>query len=213
MASPSHHRTVVTGFGTAFLTLALALSLPAPAVADGTTDAPVTVDDQVRVVGTATEVVAVLDNDSDPDGDDLALCRFTVPDDVPVFVDRVDDVLYISPHANVSGTYEITYYACDFDHLTPGTLTVEVIEMPHVRARKLARPGRVRFENPGPRPVVVLYGDRREERPDGRVRLKAGATAKVSVTRKRLYYVAFVLRTGAFAGEGVVKHIKRPRAS
>ena len=191
----------------------ITLSLMAPAVADEVSDAPVTVDDQVTIGGTTTEVVDVLDNDSDPNGDDLALCRFTVADDVPVFVDLVDDMLYISPYANTSGTYEVTYYACDFDYLTPGTLTVEVVKVPLVRAKKLARPGRVRFKNPGPKPVVVLYGDRNEQRPDGRVRVAPGQAEKVTVMRKRIDWVAFVRRTGAYAGKGVLTHVKLPRST
>ncbi|WP_323792399.1 Ig-like domain-containing protein [Nocardioides sp.] len=203
--------TLVAGLAAAGTALSLALSLMAPAAADEAAGAPVTVDDQVTVNGTSTEVVDVLANDSDPNDDVLALCRFTVPDDAAVFVERVDDMLYISPYSNESGTYEITYYACDFDYLTPGTLTIEVVKTPLVRAKKLARPGRVHFKNPGPKRVVVLYGNRKEPRPDGRVRIAPGAAEKVTVMRKRIYWVAFVPRTGAYAGEGVVTHIKVPR--
>lgn len=52
------------------------------------------------------------------------------------------------------GTYEITYYACDRQYLTPATVTVTVTKSQKLTARKLTgRPGVVRSTNPGPQPA------------------------------------------------------------
>lgn len=193
--------------------LSLALLIPTPAIARDLDGAPVTTDDTIEIDGFSTNLADVLANDTDPDADKLAICRVTVPKKVPIYVDNVDDVLYVSSFENVTASYDVTYYACDFEHLTAGTLTVNVTKVPEVRAKKLKRPGRLKFTNPGTKKVVVLYGSRRELNPDGRVRIAGGDSAKVTVTRKKIYFVAFVRRTGSLAGEGTIKHIDLPKRS
>lgn len=181
------------------------------ATADEATDAPETVNDTLAIDGGGFGRVDVLKNDTDPNGDELAVCRVDVPDDVPLFVDNLDGLLYIGAARNRSATYEITYYACDFDYLTPATVTVTVTRIPPVEASKIAgHPGRVKFTNSGEKKIVVLYGSRREPRPDGRVALPAHTSAAISTKRTSLFYLGFVPSTGTFAGQGTVRNIAQP---
>ncbi len=202
-------------WGSALVAAALSLTLAAPTAANArdTDGMPVTVDDTLDLDGSSGGVAEVLANDTDPDGDELAICRVTVPEDIPLYVDAVEDVVYVQSLENTTATYEITYYACDFEHLTAGTLTINVSQVPEVRAKKLQRPGRLKFTNPGEKRVVVLYGNRNEDRPDGRVGIAPKSSAKVTVFRKRIYYIAFVRRTGSLVGEGFIKNIKLPKTS
>jgi hypothetical protein len=196
--------------------LVAALLGAVPAQADEATDAPVTAEDRVSVPGTAYRLVDVLANDSDPNGDELAVCRVQVPDGAPLQVDVLSvgegNHLLVTPLDNRSGTYTFTYWACDFDYLTPATVTVTVKAVPQVTGTVVAgRPGRVRFRNPGTRPAVVVYGAVRREQPDGEVRLPAGSTTVVRTTRRALFFSAYVPRTSEPVGNGYVRPIPQPR--
>jgi hypothetical protein len=70
-------------------------------------------------------VVDVTANDSDPDGDQLEVCRVgPFPRKVGALVQ--DGELIVLPSRRAHGTYTLTYYACDQSYLTVGTLTVKV---------------------------------------------------------------------------------------
>lgn len=184
----------------------------APAHADEATDAPVTADDVANIDAGSYGYFSVLENDSDPNGDELAICRVEVPDDVPLFAEFQGDALAIGSASDKGGTYEITYYACDHDYLTPATITVHVTKVKPVKAAKVSgHPGRVKFTNPGDKKVVILYGSPREENPDGRVGVAAGESKTISTKRTNLFYVAYVARTGSIAGYGTVKGIKQSK--
>jgi hypothetical protein len=198
---------------------------PAGAHADEASDAPVTVDDRVKVRGTSFAIADVLANDTDPNGDELRICRVDVPRNVPLGVEIVrggismpgrevetaGDVLGVIPMRNRSGTYRITYYACDTRYLTPATLTVTVKAEPEVTARTVAgKPGRVRFTNPTNRSVMVLYGGPRQDEPDGRFRLAPRTGKTISVDRRRILFIAVAPRTGEPMGFGIVRGIRQP---
>ncbi|CAN5369115.1 hypothetical protein BH11ACT8_BH11ACT8_31940 [soil metagenome] len=209
---PARRGSTRTLLATAAL-VAGVLATPA-AYADEATDAPITHNDTVRIDGGAGSVANVLRNDTDPNGDDLAICRVSVPDSAPLYADIFDNQLYVSSARNRTGTYEITYYACDFDYLTPGTLTVKVTKVPPVQATKIAgHPGRVKFRNPGTKKVVVLYGNRHEDAPDGQVGVVAHGSRAISTPRRNLFYIAYIRSTGSFAGQGFVRGITQRRHS
>ena len=196
--------------------LVAALLGAVPAQADEATDAPVTADDRVTVPGTTYRLVDVLANDRDPNGDELAVCRVQVPAEVPLHVEMLgEDVgnrLLVQPLDNRSGTYSLTYWACDFDYLTPATVTVTVKAVPQVTGTVVAgRPGRVRFRNPGARPAVVVNGAVRREQPDGEVRVAARSATVVRTTRRALFFTAYVPRTSEPVGSGYVRPIPQPR--
>lgn len=203
--------------------LAGLLTAPIAAVptasADEATDAPVTGADTVTLRGGSSRLVDVLRNDSDPNGDDLRICRLDVPDGVPInnppdsvalFFSWDDDDarqrLFVLSTDFRPGTYELTYYACDRDYLTPGTLTVTVERTRPVRARKVA-PHVVRFVNPDDRRVRVSVSDR--EVPGPSFGLAPGEARRVRVEGPSLFWYARGPR-GGDAGQGLVRGLGRP---
>lgn len=205
--------------GAAALTLGLlatGLAQPTPAIA-APVDAPVTQDDRVTMYAGGEASVDLLANDSDPQGADLAVCRIGPESyrnlDVLTFSDgRSTNVSVITSPRMPSGTYELTYYACNYERLTPGTLTVTVKRPKAVQASRVVdRPGRVRFKNPNERRVVVLWGSRSEERPDGRISIPAHEARIVQVQRTQVFWIAFLPTVGAVAGSGIVRGIELPR--
>lgn len=118
--------------------------------------------------------------------------------------------LVVMSWANRAGTYQLTYWACDAEHLTPATVTVTVTESPEVIVRKVDRPGRLRFTNPRSTGVVVIYGGVRSDQPDGRVRLAPGTRTTQRVEHRAVRWVAFSSRTGEPLSEGIVRGIRLP---
>lgn len=207
--------TLLTGLLTGLLSVPLA-AVPT-ASADEAADAPVTGADTVTLRGGASRLVDVLRNDSDPNGDDLRICRLDVPDGVPLN-DPTDGVallfysdedarqrLFVLSTDYRPGTYEVTYYACDRDYLTPGTLTVTVERTKPVRVRKVA-PHVVRFVNPDDRRVRVSVSARE---PGPTFGLAPGQARRVRVEGPSLFWYARSPR-GGDAGQGRVRGLDRP---
>ena len=176
---------------------------------------PVTHDDRVSLWAGGVIEVDVLANDTDPQGVELAVCRlgkekFRNLD----LIELGDTVGVITSPRLKAGTYAVTYYACNFDHLTPGTLTITVKKPEPVTVTKVAdRPGTLRFKNPNKQRVVVLWGSREERRPDGRIALAGHAAGMVTVERTDVFWIAFLPRVGATAGMGTVHGVVLPRVS
>lgn len=118
--------------------------LPSPVVA-ATGAPPVTQPDVVQARADEPSVLEVLDNDSDPDGDVLAVCR--VADAPPgLEAELYEGQLFVYPSR--PGTYSFTYYACDNSYLTAGTVTVRVAKpRPVVDVVPTRRPGTYRIIN------------------------------------------------------------------
>lgn len=110
------------------------------------------------------------------------------------------------------GTYTLTYYACDFDHLTPGTLTVVVKKAPRIKlsVTRTKRPGHLRVVNRNGFPVQFMWGSIDEKKPDGRVRF-TGSTV-VDVRRRSLIWFAFARRS-PFPKVGIVRGIALPKGT
>ena len=126
-----------------------ALAAGAPVAYGATGSAPVTASDTVEVhagEGTAVDLTA---NDTDPDGDELAVCRLgsDVPRKLEVSIEQGHLVVWATRAAK--GKYTFTYYACDTSYLTPGQVTVKV--GPPVPTLELvplgAPPGKLRIVN------------------------------------------------------------------
>ncbi|MCW2768217.1 MAG: hypothetical protein JWO11_4176, partial [Nocardioides sp.] len=117
---PPLRRVCTALLATALLTtLGTALAQPASAAA------PVTVDDHVSLYAGEARQISVLKNDSDADGDQLAVCRVAEPgehDDY--YVEAMGDSLFVFTNPRTTGDITITYYACDYETLVPGTLTI-----------------------------------------------------------------------------------------
>jgi hypothetical protein len=189
------------------LTLALVAGTGGPAAAAGSP--PVTTPDHVKVVaGDVAEVVPTA-NDTDPDGDALTTCRFgAVPEGV--WAELMGDVVLLG--AETPGVYTIDYYACDFESLTKGTITLEVLtrSVPDVRVRKLRRPGRLAVVNRSTYGVLFQWGSLTAKRPDGSRWLRPGRRVEISVRRTSIIWVAYNERRQAF-DFGAVRRIRLPR--
>ena len=151
--------------------------------------------------------VSALANDSDPDGDDLAVCRIGTErypgkgvniEFLPV--EGGDGkglvLLFAKPNAK-PGTYTFTYYACDFETLVPGTITLTVARPPKITAKAVpGQPGRIKVTNPADFRIRFLYGDFREEDADGNVKIVRNSSVVINVERTRIDWVAAVRDRG-----------------
>lgn len=222
---------VATTVGLGAFVPATADDSPAPVAVD---DA-VTTQARGSELGGVT-FIDVLANDSAADGEVLEICRVRAPRrglavaevaadgtfsiQTPtsgvgvggsgVAEEGAREQLAVLPWANRAGTYELTYWACDTEHLTPATVTVTVEKSPVVTVRKGERPGRLRFVNPATTRAVVLYGGLRQQRPDSQVRLAPGERQTRRVEHRAIRWVAYSPRTGELMGRGVVRGIRLP---
>ena len=104
-----------------------ALLLTAPAAHAATGSPPVTHPDTVTIHAGDGALIDPADNDSDPDGDSLQVCR--LGPDVPRALSQSfvqGGGLVVSANRRARGTYTLTYYVCDSSYLTAGTITVHV---------------------------------------------------------------------------------------
>ncbi|NPC96456.1 Ig-like domain-containing protein [Nocardioides sp. zg-DK7169] len=177
------HQSVRSVSRAAVGVLAAATMLPfmsSPAHAEPN-NAPVAGDDAVTVYATGMKYLDLLANDTDPDGDELAVCRIdrsparqvlfaaqgslsslSVADLLGLDEDELDELgplaepgfALVATGPKARGTHRFTYYACDRTVLTPATVTVTVLPAPKVTVRKVAgKPGRLRVTNPSTLPM------------------------------------------------------------
>ena len=155
----------------------------APAYA-ATGSPPVTAPNTVRLNAGEGIVLDVTANDTDPDGDELAVCR--VGDDVPRKLEAIIDEgqLLVMPKARARGTYTFTYYACDSSYLTPGQVTVKVgPPRPTLEMIPLgAIPGRVRIVNHYEHQTFhCTWDDGSDGKVDGRATVRPGKTVVITL--------------------------------
>lgn len=150
---------------------------------------PVTVPDRVTVKALQGVSIDPLVNDSDPDGDDLTICRLgPVPDGLSAF--NLDDEIMVQPQRG--GTFTLDYYACDFEYLTKGTITVVATPATvlRVQVRKTHKPGRLRVVNHSSVKVSFAWGSVKEDRADGSRWLRPGQHTVFTVRRPSIVWVA-----------------------
>ncbi len=206
----SPRRTLGTLLAVAVGGLGLAVSLtvvPAQAV---TGSPPVTTPDSVSVFQGGFAEVQPVNNDHDPDNEQLAVCRLGTEHYRGLQVIFVDnDVAILAKQRAKPGTYTFTYYACDFSYLTPGTITVTVEAVPKITVKKVARePGHLRVTNPSDYKVRFLYGSFKEDRPDGTLLLPRDSSVVITVHRTRIDWVASDRKGMLFFVSGHVNNIK-----
>jgi hypothetical protein len=213
-------RSQVLGLLAALLAAFAVIVPAAPAQADP----PVVVDDAAELYPGNVTDVSVLENDTDPDGDELAVCR--VGDEryrgKGVSLEFLPSegvsgeglvLLFTKPNAK-PGTYTFTYYACDFQTLVPGTITLTVVRPPKITAVALpSQPGKIRVTNPADFKIQFLYGDFSEEDPDGIVRIVKNSSVVLTVKRARIDWVAYSARRFEYLRTGHVKGIKLHRGT
>jgi hypothetical protein len=201
-------------------TAVLALLTPAVAVlatgAPASAAAPVTSPDEVSMYAGNGAEIDVLANDSDADGtEDLAVCRIA-PESykkLDLLYDGSSVLFPVSSTKAKPGTYTFTYYACDFETLVPGTLTVTIVPEPEIRAKALpGQPGKIKVTNPADFKIRYLYGSFREEEPDGTVKIPKHSSVILTVRRTRIDWIALTLQ-GDYLREGHVKGIELRRGT
>jgi hypothetical protein len=179
----------------AFLVTAQVASLSMLVAAPASAAPPVAVDDQVTIYDGGIEYVDVLANDSDPDGDDLTICRIgEVSDPAPSIVGIDEGYLVVGLFGEVPGVVTITYYACDLETMVPATLTLTVKPVDSPRLTKTDRPGVLRVTNPNDHATRFSWGVEnrgRFEHVDGRVAIPAHDSVFVRVHHHRIYWEAF----------------------
>jgi hypothetical protein len=181
-----------------------------PAAHAVTGSPPITTPDAVTVFQGGFADVQPVNNDHDPDNDQLALCRLGTEHYrgmQAVFIEN-DWSVFVRPSVK-PGTYTFTYYACDFSYLTPGTITVTVEALPKITVKKIAsKPGHLRVTNPSDFKVRFLYGSFDQDRPDGRLLLDRDSSIVITVHRTRIDWIATDRKGLLFFVTGHVDGIK-----
>jgi hypothetical protein len=193
---------------TAVAVVALGLVAPAAAEAAPTGSPPVTAPDgPVVLYPGQLRTVDVLANDTDPDGDELAVCRLGKERQRELVLSLFSDSLDVMVDTGARpGTYAFTYYACDLAFLTPGTVTVEVRALPRVDVTQVrGRPGVVRVRSRADFPVRFLYGSFDQQGPDGVLRVPARSSRTVRLTRRVVDWMVFDRRGELFVASGTIR--------
>lgn len=191
------------------LVSALAVTLAAPAEAAP----PVVVDDELTIYANTIHFPDLLANDTDPDGDDLKVCRLQEVLEPPVlFVDLLG-MPVVGAESGTSGVFEFTYYACDYETLVPGTLTVTVKPSPKMAltlTKLKKRPGKLRITNKGGFGVDFAWGHANRAVPDGTIRLGKKSSKVITVRRTAITWYAFNEDNGA-EKSGYLRGITLPK--
>jgi hypothetical protein len=175
---------------TALLTgLVTAVGVSGAAYAAGSP--PVTHPDSVTLRAGEGTMIDVADNDGDPDGDALQVCR--IGPDLPKALSESgveNGDLWVMASRRAKGTYTFTYYVCDDTYLTAGTVTVHVrppaptLEVVPVGD---APPGRLRIVNTyKQRTFRCEWGPLDAERTDGRTVVRPLSRVVITVHEANL---------------------------
>ncbi len=158
----------VGGFGLAVTSAAV------PAAHAVTGSPPVTTPDAVSVFQGGFAELQPVNNDHDPDNDQLAICRLGTEHYrgmQAIFIEN--DWAVFAKRKAKPGIYTFTYYACDFSYLTAGTITVTVEaraedQGPEDRHQARTPPGHQSGRRQDPVPLRVVRGGQAGRQPDHR---------------------------------------------
>ena len=175
-------------------------------VTDPTTVAPpITQGDEVTWWSGSIGRVHVLSNDSDPQGQGLDVCRVDRSGRAVSGWTQLDNTGFtVESNHYASGTYAITYYACNDARLTPGTVTVHLRRAKPVQVSDHG--GTLRIANPnGERVRVGLtrltdYGPLRQLT----IKVPAHGVRHVSVAWHHVQWYASIGHRGGHAGDGTL---------
>jgi hypothetical protein len=163
-----------------------------PAAQAVTGSPPVTTPDLGTVFQGGVAELQPVNNDHDPDNDQLAICRLGTERYQgleALFVEN-DWAVFAKPKVK-PGIYTFTYYACDFSYLTPGTITITVEAVPKIKVQKIAsNPGHLRVTNPSDFKIRFLWGSFKEDKPDGTVIVGKDSSLVIAIHRTRIDWVA-----------------------
>lgn len=187
---------------------ALAVTVAAPAHAEP----PVVGDDTLTMYANTLVLPDLLANDTDADGDELKVCRIQEVFEPPVAFFDLLGLQIVLADVGTEGTYEFTYYACDFETLVPGKLTVTVKPSPKaaLAVKKTKKPGKVRVVNRSNFPLDFAWGSAANENSDGEVRVGKKKSRLVTVRRTAITWMAYNSDNGS-ERTGFLRGIKLPK--
>lgn len=186
-----------------------ALSLAAPANAAP----PVVVNDTVTMYENTVALPDLLANDSDADGDELKVCRMKEVLTGKVMFGDLFGMPVLIADAKSAGTYTFDYWACDFETLVPGKITVVVKPSPklNISVTKLKnRPGKLKVVNKNNFFVDFAWGHAEKENADKEIRIGKKKTRIISVRRKAVTWLAYNGNNGS-QKLGYIRGIKLPK--
>lgn len=103
------------------------------------TGIPIAFDDTLRVVNGESTVIDVLENDRDPDGDELTITRVTAPQYGRVELVGEGNIQY-SSSAEADGDLDsFEYLVSDGTHTVKGRVTIQMTPVPHRTEAKWTR--------------------------------------------------------------------------
>lgn len=170
---------------------------------------PTPADDRVEVYPAGQSRIDLLANDTDPEGDELVVCRIgPLPRGIALWNENYDlpgdDTLHpAGPEITVAAergtrkrTVRITYYVCDFEHVVPATLEVSIVPRPNIGVRRVpGKPGVLRVSNPTQTRMQFLVGGRRSD--DDVALLKRKALPAESTISVRVHYRSILWMAGS----------------
>jgi hypothetical protein len=203
--------------------LATSLLAPTALAAEVDPEAPVVVDDAVSLWPQEGTIVDVLANDTDPHGDDLAICRLPVVDVLNGRMPKiwVEDAtrlglgevgsLLVGALTRKPGDYVVDYYTCNHTRLTPAKLTVTVRATEPVDVRTTDRPGRIEVTNHNVAPIRFITDSPRNPCASTRLgKVPAGGTRTFRVHTRSVAWGAMI-GNGGIADHGRVRGIELTR--
>lgn len=178
--------------------------------------APAPADDGYTVLAGGTYTLDPLANDETTPFSigPLRLCGVVGLDRQKLHAQIVGDRLAVELVRGFSGRTRITYAACQGDERATATVTLQVVRLADVRARKVkGSKGRVVFANPNTVGLTVSWGSSTSGRPDARRVVPAQGRIVVSTKRSSLYWVAYAVHEGAVVttGDGELRRLQRRR--
>jgi hypothetical protein len=183
--------------------LATAASIAPASALEVDPQAPVVVDDALTMWPGEYAWIDVLANDTDPAGDDLALCRLPPrvgPRDISVTVwetqatswPSTPGTLTVATSGRATGTHVVEYYVCNHSRLTLAHLTVTIRPVQPVDVSPADVPDRILVTNHNDQRVFFIASDPSGCNDDVRAGIAPGATRSFKVRHHRLRWIAMI---------------------
>lgn len=166
--------------------------------------APEPSNDRATVQAGQAVPIRVLGNDSDPDGDRLAVVGVSKPRRGQTCVSAAGTVQFYAPSGTRSYTQTLTYGVTDGDRYRTATITVSVVGIKPVlvtvtqrltfkkHGHRVKTRARVAFKNLNKRTIVVLAGDPKKDEATFTRSVAPGRTVVfVTKIRPRIIYVSY----------------------
>ena len=164
--------------------------------------APVPTSDTATVLAGQLVAIRPLSNDTDPDGDPLAVVNVSTPGRGETCLGRNGTIEYLAPPSTRNSVQRLTYGVTDGERYRTATVTVSVVGIRPVRVtvtqrltftkhtHKVKTRARVAFTNLNKVSIVVLAGNPKKPNPSFRRTVAPGRTVLfVTKVRPRVRYL------------------------